>query len=133
MQIEINIPSFWYNPKHPETLQFQLSHPINIPYCSQIIKLSIQEPPLNNPDIINNAVKIIKKNKCKNEKTNKSGDLLHIYEYPDYDKMVLEAEKKKYQKSEAKRIRRYSIKHRYFIQKGYHRKLDYNQRGPRNN
>jgi hypothetical protein len=41
--------------------------------------------------------------------------------------------KEKYQKSEAKRTRRYSIKHRYSIKKVYHRKLDYNQRGPRNN
>lgn len=40
---------------------------------------------------------------------------------------------KKYQKSEAKRFRRYSIKHRYSIQKDYHRKSDYNRRGPRNN
>jgi hypothetical protein len=55
MWIEINVPMFWYNPKHT----------INIPYYSQTIKLYIPEPSLNNPDIINNAMKIIKKAKAK--------------------------------------------------------------------
>lgn len=109
-----------------------------------LVTIPPEKQSLNNPDLINNAMKMAKKKEIVEDKhgrlvkKTKISQVFNIIGYPDYPKMILENSKTKDQALACKRAKKFSAKHSptnshsTYQSRDYYRRAGYNQRGPRN-